>query len=549
MKKLIILSSATILLAACLFQFEFVEKPIALAVTNDAPAAENTAPVTDSSETVELRLTVVDESGKAVPEALAQLNVPTDTVNEAVILDLGQTDSNGKLLTKISASMVFPDTSINFYQRNGGLMGSHSLRGISETWKSPQSLEREIRMFKARRMSGVVVDSNDKPVASAVVCANFCGPMQKTLTDENGHFELDTFPHQPSESLYAFKVGVGAGMISPDFPLEEAWKATGEQIHWEQWQKNHSDGPFTIKIERGKTISVKVVDPEGNPLEGILTYPGYFSADNSFWNTWDFGMLFPQRTDKNGMITFDWIPTSNYHIITFRASGTDPRFDKESKINQYGESQAVWRESADNNDLVIQLPKKIMVEGSVKKADGVTPISPGMQISVTGGTGWASVGTQTDYAGNFAFFVNANEVVSVLPICNQGSTWDANAAIKAMLNVPVGNGWTPVPRFDFVLEEGTLVKGKITSVESREDYSKLYVQIHDDTANNGQLTEMNRLYVVIDLNQKGEFETRLPDGRYRFNVSEYKDGKRTEKDIDKPLIINGETEIQFDMDI
>ena len=48
MKKIIILSSAAILLAACLFQFEFVEKPIALAVTNDVPAIKGVTQADDT---------------------------------------------------------------------------------------------------------------------------------------------------------------------------------------------------------------------------------------------------------------------------------------------------------------------------------------------------------------------------------------------------------------------------------------------------------------------------------------------------------------------
>lgn len=263
---------------------------------------------------------------------------------------------------------------------------------------------------------------------------------------------------------------------------------------------------------------------------------------------WNFGEIFPQRTDKNGMVTFDWIPTQNYHIITFRASGTDPRFDKESKNNQYGENNAVWREAANNNDLVIQLPKKIMVEGSIKMADG-TPVSPGMQIAVSGGTGWSSAGTQTDYDGNFTLFVNANEVISVMPICNPGRNPDVAGVAKARLNVPIGNGRTPAPRFDFVLEKGTLVKGKIITREPREDDSQLHVQIHDDAANDGQLTDMNRLFVVFDLNEQGEFEIRLPNGRYRFKISETRDGKHVETEIAKPLEINGETEVRFDLEI
>ena len=445
--------------------------------------------------------------------------------------------------------MVFPETYINFYQRNGGLIGGRGLGGLSKTWKSPEPLEGITHMFKARRMTGVVVDSNDKPVAGAVVHADFCEPQQKTLTNEEGRFELDVFPYEPRESLCAFKPGVGAGMISPDFPLEDVWKVRGDKIHWEQWREKHSDGPFTIKIEGGKPITVKVVDPEGNPLEGILTYPSHLYAENSSWNTGDFGGVFPQYTDKNGMATFDWMPMQSYHIISFTAKGTDPRFDKESKNNQYGKSEVHWRESANNNDLVIQLPRKIMIECSAIKADGTPPAVPGMQVHVTATTGWQTVGVITGYGGNFTFFVNANEVLSVQPIWNQGR--DPNTGVtKAQLNVPIGNGNPPPPRFDFILEEGTVVKGKIISKTPMEDYSSLYISVYDDAAGDGQLTEMNRIFTSFDLTKEGDFESRFPDGRFLFTVSGIKDGEKSiKKEIEKPLIINGETEIRFDLEI
>jgi hypothetical protein len=41
----------------------------------------------------------------------------------------------------------------------------------------------------------------------------------------------------------------------------------------------------------------------------------------------------------------------------------------------------------------------------------------------------------------------------------------------------------------------------------------------------------------------------LPNGRFRFETNRLIDGKTEEKEIAQPLIINGEDEIRFDLEI
>ncbi|MCL2744425.1 MAG: hypothetical protein FWE67_11305, partial [Planctomycetaceae bacterium] len=294
------------------------------------------------------------------------------------------------------------------------------------------------------------------------------------------------------------------------------------------------------------------VNHEGNPVEGAFVAPTSFSTDYRYtketrsWNAWNLLRLLGKKTDANGMVRFDTIPTEVYDMIPFMAFGDDPRFMKESKSKQFGEGRAVWRLRANNNELAISLPRRILIEGSVKNADGTVPSS--MQMGVHGlAGGWSSCGTDIDYAGNFAFFVNAHEVISVQPIYNPHL--DAKSGVApARVNVPVGNGWsTPAPRFDFVLEKGTRVTGKLISKDAKMDYSKTYIHVHDDTVD--QMTDMNQLFIDTNLNEQGEINMLLPKGRYRFKVQQYIDGKKVEKVIDKPLVVNGEEEIRFDLEI
>ena len=60
---------------------------------------------------------------------------------------------------------------------------------------------------------------------------------------------------------------------------------------------------------------------------------------------------------------------------------------------------------------------------------------------------------------------------------------------------------------------------------------------------------MNQLFVPAS-NEQGEFEMLLPNGRYRFKIHcQMADGKWEDKAVAKPLVINGEDEIRFDLEI
>jgi protocatechuate 3,4-dioxygenase beta subunit len=433
-----------------------------------------------------------------------------------------------------------------------GMAQGFSLWQILPDWEPSKPLEITIPVYKRTRvLTGTVVDSNGKAVSGAVVGCFPDSPLN-IQTDEKGRFEYYN-PESPIETLFAYKEGIGGAAISPDYEEAEKWKAMSEGT--EEWRKRekHNNGPFTLKLSKGIPISIRVVNHEGNPVEGAWVAPTHFSTDYRYtkeirsWNACNLPRLWGKKTDADGMVQFDSVPTEGFDMVTFDAFGDDPRFMKESKSKQFGNGSAIWRLQANNNELVISLPRRILIEGSVRNADG-TPPPPGMQIGVNGSTGWGSVGTHLDYAGNFTFFVNANEVISVQPIYN--SSRDPKGGVApARLNVPVGKGWgePPAPRFDFVLEKGTQVKGKIIA---KEAFSQTYIQVYDDAAGTGEMTEMSWRFIVIDINEQGEFDMRLPNGRYRFKVRfQTADGEWGDKIIAKPLVINGEDEVRFDLEI
>jgi hypothetical protein len=459
----------------------------------------------DSDKLVELRLTVIDEEKKPVPDTQVKWEY-----GDGQKL-LGKTDKDGRLVEKIPLTTVKPFTQLSFYHQARGLKAGESFWSIPEDWTPNKPIELTVTTFKSRRLTGTVVDQEGKPVADACVFYSMDPSSSYATTDKDGKFELDTMPFQ-SLMIYAVHATLGAATAYPDFPPEEAWKGEGYvPDDWEETQRNN--GPFTMKLERGETITVRVVDKEGKPIEGLFVAPTYFSTETSFWNPISAKETLRKVTDKNGTAEFRWIPTSTYKFITFEAWGTDPRFAKNSPASRYGNGSAVWRTEEKNNNLavqlperVIQLPNKIMLEGSVRYADGSIPRP--MQIHLIG-KDYRSVGDETDFNGNFVFFANANEIVSLHPIYNSRRQ-DRPGIAPPKLRVDVGNGKKSVPRFDFVLKPGTKVTGKLSNARLKT----FVMSGPEDTVDN-----QNEWFGVWNQVDDG-YELILPPGRYRFKVDD-----------------------------
>ncbi len=531
MKKILLLTCAAMIFAAFLFRVEFVQKSVAQA-TDTKNEPQVASPVTETSQQVELRLKIIDHETQE-PQPGTKIRLEYGYENQYA--HEWETGPDGVGVTKIPLAAANSGNQVYFRTKEKDMFQAASLWNIPKDWNPGKPLEITLELWrKPRVVTGTVVDSQGQPVADAWVSGEWENPFLWTKTDSEGRFERYRFDHNYMSDispLYAVKDGVGAyAMNAPMFNKD---------------QKDPGDGPFTLKLSKGKPISVRVVDDEGNPLEGISVAPSHFSTDYRYtkevwsWNTSGIKNFWRKKTDVKGMVTFDSLPTEGYDMATFNAWGTDPRFDKDKKTSRYGNGRAVWRSRANNDEITIQLPKKIMLEGSVQNADGSPP--PGsMQISVVSHRGWASVGTETDYAGNFTIFTNANDVLSVQPIYDVHNNPGIGVA-AAQLNVDVGNGWSePAPRFDFVLEKGTKVLGKIIADKPEKPFQQMYVQVFDVRFDRKiGAAEMSKRFVLVNINEQGEFDMRLPDGVYRFKVGD--------KEILGVLEIKGEEEKRFDL--
>ena len=415
------------------------------------PTTTKTATMVDvqpeSEITVQLRLLVVDEEEKPVPGANVELRY-SDWGHP--IEQSWKTDTDGMVITQIPQQVINHRGRFQVYCKERGLIGSTDFPTDKPGIVDP--MEVTCKLIKARRLTGQVLDQDGKPVEGAIVGGTWSYRIGCVSTDERGHFDIDVIPQQPLLSLWAFKPGVGYDSLYPDLKPIDFFSSDDQ----EAWRKkdNHDNGPFTLKLTKNEPITVKVVDMEGNPIEGILVYPdgGGFSEDHCF-EVNCFESLMGQKTDKDGFVVFDWLPSWQQQCM-FYANGSNPRFDKTGNARFYGRTWTHSGERKGNEPLVISLPKRVEIQGSVRNEDG-SPVAR-LQLEIAG-KNFATVGEYTDHAGNFSYDVNADDPISVHPVMQSNQPLVA----PAIYLESVGDGTNPVPHFEFVLEKGTKLFGHV----------------------------------------------------------------------------------------
>ena len=496
-----------------------------------------------SGETVELRLLVIDGwmEKNPLPGIQVELIWGQEKLNWT-------TDSQGRIVADIPVEMLDYQTEFLLFHPEKRLRANHSLRDgsipydrnpndpIEQTWAVVSEVE---------VVTGKVVDRFDNPVAGAKVCCTLNSPIYPAVTDEEGNFELEVdSTHNYRDYVFAFKPGAGSGAVV--FDRRGGDNFLDQMKRQQEW----SQGPFKIKLWEKTPVSFHVVDMDGNPIEGVSVGPTALRITGSGLNGGTSAKeYFAQKTDRNGNVVFDWIPTSNYGGTFFEISGTDPRFDKESKANQYGTARAYW-DVNENNLFEIQLPKKVRVDGSIRLADGSVPsgerfvIVTGSQSSYVQapkpslfdkqGETIFSTFVRTNLQGDFTFYANAGSIVSVCPNDMQGNYHNFGVA-PMRIRVAVGDGSEPAPRFDFVLRKGTRFYGTISEpkndvvIEGTDGTKYSYstpsrtLAIHEVSGPDDIIDRYNqRVYnsggwsSPPSPNTNGNFDVQLPPGLYRL---------------------------------
>jgi len=381
-----------------------------LPVKNETAAIVDVQP--DDDIIVEVRLLVVDDEQKPVSGAKVELRY-SDWSHP--IEQYWETDADGMVVTQIPQLVIDHQNRFQVYHRERGLIGSADFPTDKPGIVEP--MEVTCKLIKARRITGQVLDQDGSPVEGAYVGGTWSYRIGCNLSDDQGHFFIDVSPVQPLESIFAFKPGVGYDSLRPDLKPTDSDYYT-RLYDQEAWLKdeNIDNGPFTFKLSRQEPITVKVVDKEGNPIEGILVYPNGagFSMDHIFETNCYEGLM-GQKTNKDGLVMFDWLPAWQRHCY-FTASGSNPRFDKTGNARLYGQTgKNSVEQEGDESFVVISLPKRVEIQGSVRYED-VSPATR-LQLQIIG-KNFATLGEYTDHAGHFSYDVNEGEPITVHPITN-----------------------------------------------------------------------------------------------------------------------------------
>ena len=242
----------------------------------------------------------------------------------------------------------------------------------------------EINLNPGATIAGTVVDMSDKPVAAARIRIGertrgmFADPPRQAFTDELGHFELHGVPRRELDIVALHDTGT-----SEVKPID----ATAGDV------KN-----LTLKLDVTGTISGNVVDPNGQPLEGIQV-----SANPSFGKNGGGGRDrpdmsgmrlrgFPEElTDAAGHFTLSGLSVGKYNISASRSRSRRGGFGFGGGFGGRGGGVGDEVEAETGaKDVRLTLAPEGKVKGKLAFADGTAPpmfiigVGPSQQSFSTG---------------------------------------------------------------------------------------------------------------------------------------------------------------------
>jgi len=206
--------------------------------------------------------------------------------------------------------------------------------------------------------------------------------------------------------------------------------------------------PILLKLDGARTLDVKLVDGDGQPMADIGLYPWLFNktanGDDQF-NTAFVVDEFSNKTNSSGIATFDWLPTWE----------KSTNFTFWPMTNHSHNQRATVDMSSSVDNFTIELARGVMVGGIARKADG-TPAT-GVMISLRAvmpdGNQFGS-GAQTGPDGRYQIETQPNSTCMLV-------VDDANWAAPIRTGVVV-EPKKNVENIDFELRPATKVTGRVT---------------------------------------------------------------------------------------
>lgn len=301
--------------------------------------------------------TVVDESGKGVPGARIVYSGASDWMQQA-------DERRDAVVSGTDGAFVFeamPAGSFRFIATHDALApGTSTL--ITLDGKTERA-DITIAMAQGATIRGTVIDASKQPIASARVRIGsaqrtmIAAPPRQAFTDDKGMFELTGMPRR---ELVA--VAIHETAASGSVPVD----ATRGDV-----------SNVTLTLDVTGTIAGIVVDPKGQPVEGVQVSAGpnfrdsRASVDMVNWRLRGFPR---ELTDAGGTFTLTGLAPGSYLV------NAQPAHAASRGRQSFGEGTPA---QTGTKDLRIVLEPEGAVTGKVAFADGKAPgaytVSVGMQ--------------------------------------------------------------------------------------------------------------------------------------------------------------------------
>ena len=311
-------------------------------------------------------------------------------------------------------------------------------RGFAHLDPPPRKTEAEpparVVMKSSRAIVVRVADGGGKPILDASVEATSdFAILDATKTGANGTARLIVPADANVEWIAALKPGAG---------LDYA-------IYGEVDEQGHTGGGLpsgeipdlvTLTLEEPRTVRIKAVDVAGWPLAGVKFVPWLLRKPGHRGELNISGGIFEATTGPDGVVTFDWLPTTDETIFFWPRSA---RFPQRRVVIEPG-----------LDAITATLIPAETIRGRVAYPDGSPAV--GFRVWAIGsGYGWDDGFAQafTEADGTYVLNVAAGEGYAV-------SVDDPDWAARSRLDVIIRAG-RPASGVDFPLGRGTLIRGRI----------------------------------------------------------------------------------------
>ncbi|MGA2062336.1 MAG: hypothetical protein ABSG67_17780, partial [Thermoguttaceae bacterium] len=240
---------------------------------------------------------VEDESGKAVSNADINITLPATFAdrgeNYAFHLADIKTDGEGRWQCDCAPEDFAEMHNITFINPD---FIEKSIRPDLEM----KELNHVVRMERGLVVTGRIFNEDMKPVAGASISVS--GPSRPgsitAKTDADGRFEL-----KPCQAGRLTRIMIIADGFAPQF---EMFTPTKEPMK------------LAYHLEPGATISGKVVDPQGKPVEGVWVFAARWKMDSlNIKMTTDKDGRFAWKSAPQDMVYFDILPVGYMPIRNY----------------------------------------------------------------------------------------------------------------------------------------------------------------------------------------------------------------------------------------